>query len=82
MKQFRLSDEELKELLDAGKPTPAMYLSGGQPMFGSPQENANQVWKRLGRKYGFYWDTGRPANTGDQRDFLAEPKPVESGDRK
>lgn len=72
-KQFRMSDEQLQRIKDASKPTPAMYLSGGTPMFNSPQENANAAWKALGQEMGFKWDSGRPANTGDEHDFLAEP---------
>jgi aromatic ring-opening dioxygenase catalytic subunit (LigB family) len=30
-----------------------MFLSGGTPMFGTPQENANRAWQRLGEKVGF-----------------------------
>jgi hypothetical protein len=71
-KEFEMTGEELEELLDACKPTPVMYLSGGTPMFKSPQENANYVWQRLGEKYGFKWDTVAPVPGKYMSHFTAE----------
>ena len=48
-KEFEMTQAELDEILDACKPTPVMYLSGGQSMFRSPQENANGAWRKLGK---------------------------------
>jgi hypothetical protein len=50
-KEFEMTGEELNELLEACRLIPAMYLSGGTPMFGTPQENANRAWQRLGEKH-------------------------------
>ena len=72
-KQYRMTEDQFKTLLDSCKPTPAMWGSGGAPMFSTPQENANRAWKKLGAEMGFVWDTCEDAGTGDQRDFLAEP---------
>lgn len=72
-REFEMSEEQLKKILDACKPTPAMFLSGGQPMFGTPQENANRAWKALGEEMGFDYLTVRPNGKGD-RFFTAEPK--------
>ena len=71
-KEFCLLDQELEELLDACKPTPVMYLSGGIPMFNTPQENANYAWKKLADKYGFIWDTAKPVMGKGERYFTAE----------
>lgn len=71
-KEFELSQEDLDKILDAGKPVPAMYLSGGQLMGGTPQENANRDWKEIGKKYGFIWDTARPITGKGQRFITAE----------
>lgn len=60
MKEFQLSEEDLAELLAACKPTPVMFLSGGTPMYGTPQENANRAWAKLGIKYGFKPMTVQP----------------------
>jgi len=49
MKNFEMTQKQLDELLNACKPTPVMYLSGGEPMFKTPQENANYAWKKLGK---------------------------------
>lgn len=72
-KEFEMSEEQLKNLLDACKPTPAMYLSGGVPAFGTPQENANRAWRTLGEEMGFDWETVAPSNKGD-RFFFAEAR--------
>ncbi len=71
-KEFELTADELKGLLDACKPTPVMYLPGGQRMFSTPQENANRAWQRLGEKRGFNGMTVRPVPGKDMRFFTAE----------
>jgi len=72
MMDFEMSKEQLAEIMNACKPTPVMYLSGGMPMFNSPQENANHAWEKLGEKLGFKHMTVRPNGKGD-RFFSAEP---------
>ena len=72
--EFEMTEDDLKALLDACKPTPVMYLSGGTPMFDSPQENANRAWAKLGEKMGFDSTTVRPSDPNKgQRFFTAEP---------
>jgi hypothetical protein len=71
-KEFELTANELETLLDACKPTPVMYLPGGQRMFDSPQENANRAWKALGKKHGFDGMTVRPISDKSDRFFTAE----------
>jgi len=71
-KEFELSQDDLDQLLNASKAVPAVWLSGGQPMFGTPQENANREWKRVGKKYGFIWDTAQPVVGKGQRFITAE----------
>lgn len=63
---------QLATILDACKPTPVMFLSGGRPMYDTPQENANRAWKALGHAMGFNYLTARPSAKG-QRFFTAEP---------
>lgn len=72
VKEFKLTDEELKNLKDACKPVPYMIIGGCPPP--SAQENANDAWKRLGNKYGFIWDTVRPIAGKDVSYFNAEVK--------
>lgn len=69
---FEMTQEQLDELLNACKSTPVMYLSGGKPMFNSPQENANYAWEKLGKELGFKHMTVKPNGKGD-RFFSAEP---------
>jgi hypothetical protein len=66
-KEFELSQKDLDEILDAGKPVTYIVVGGHPPS--SPQENANRAWKRMGEKYGFVWDTARPV-TGKGRRFI------------
>ena len=49
IKEFEMTEDQLKTIMTACKPTPAMYLSGGMPMTASPQENANAAWAHAGR---------------------------------
>ena len=69
-KEFELTDEQFAELKEASQPTPAMWLSGGQPMFDTPQENANRFWKKLSTELGFKWDSAEAGK--DARHFTAE----------
>ena len=46
-REYVLTKEQLAALLESSKPSPVMYLSGGQSLFPSPQENANRSWKKL-----------------------------------
>ena len=71
-REFEMSADDLSELLAACKSTPVMYLPGGQPMFDSPQENANRAWKNLGQKMGFDGMTVEPSSKG-QKFFTAVP---------
>lgn len=74
LQEFEMSEEDLATLMDACKPTPAMWGSGGVPLFSTPQENANNAWARLGEKLGFRSMTVRPISGKDQRFFIAEPQ--------
>lgn len=76
--EFEMTAEQHTALMDACKPTPAMYLSGGQPMCGTPQENANAAWQALGQELGFVWDTARPVPGKSDRFFYAEPVNAEA----
>lgn len=69
-KEYELTAQQFQSLLDACKPTPAMYLSGGTPMCGTPQENANRAWCALGKELGFDGMTVEPSRKG-QRFFTA-----------
>ena len=71
-REYEMTAEQLAALLDACKPTPAMYLSGGEPMGGTPQGNANAAWQRLGEELGFVWDSVRPVAGKGERFFTAE----------
>ncbi len=69
--KFRMTDGQHAKLLDACKPVPVMYLSGGIPFGKSQQENANDAWAALGKEMGFDSTTVEPCGS-DTRDFIAE----------
>lgn len=70
--EFEMSEAQLAALLDACKPTPVMFLSGGTPMYNSPQENATAAWRKLGSEMGFDAMTVRPVPGKGQRFFFAD----------
>lgn len=70
-KEYEMTQTQLDKLLDACKPTPAMWLSGGAPLFKTPQENANRAWRALGDEMGFNFMTVEPSEKGS-RFFTAE----------
>ena len=67
---FELSDQDLQRLYDAAKPVPYMVVGGVAPR--TPQENANAVWRDIGRKMGFDYMTVRPVQGKGHRHFTAE----------
>lgn len=72
--EIELTQEELNEILEAGKPTPVMYLSGGVPLGETAQEKANRAWKRLADKRGFVWDSVEPVSGKAMNFITAEMK--------
>lgn len=76
-REYEMTEADLAELLAAMKPVPAMYLSGGQLMGASQQENANAAWRRLGERMGFQYMTVQGSSKG-KRFFTAIPNPEPS----
>lgn len=72
---YEMTEEELKELLDACKPTPCMKI--GSYYSRTPQENANTAWQKLGEKHGFDFTTVRPVQGKGNRFFSAVPTETE-----
>lgn len=71
IKLFTMNEEQYAAIMEACKPTPVMYLSGGVPMYRSQQENANNAWEKLGKEMGFKHMTVSPAGS-NPRNFNAE----------
>ena len=69
--EYEMTEDDMKAILEASKPTAVMFLGGGTPMGGNQQENANRAWKALGGKMGFDYMTVRPGRTS--RQFTAVP---------
>lgn len=72
--EFEMTQKQLDKVLEACKPTPVMFLSGGVAMGRTPQQNANDAWRKLGDEMGFKWDTAQPMPGCCQRHFTAEAK--------
>lgn len=70
---FEMTEAQRDRIMAASKPTPVMYLSGGQPMYDTPQENANAAWRAVAAELGFVWDSVEPATGKSDRFFMAEP---------
>ena len=70
-KIFELTESQFQEFLEATKPLPVMFLSGGIPMGRSRQERANDKWAEFGKLMGFAPMSVRPTGQGD-RFFSAE----------
>jgi len=74
-KQYTLSEEDYKFLLNACKPVPYMVIGGVLPR--SPQENANDAWEALGNKLGFDYMTVKPYGS-NPKEFTAEERVVDN----
>lgn len=70
-KEYEMTDEQLAAIMEASKSTPVMFLSGGTPMFDSPQENANRAWSALGKELDFDYMTVEPIPGKHHRFFTA-----------
>lgn len=71
-REYVLTSDQLMKLIEASRPTPVMFLSGGVPIFDSPQENANRAWRALGEEMGFQYLTARPIPGKSAHFFTAE----------
>lgn len=69
-KTFKLTDEQVKELLEAGRPGMYLVAAGTEPI--SPQERVNDIWKRLGKEQSFVWDSASPIAGMGIKYFSAE----------
>lgn len=70
-KQYEMTPEQLKQLLDACMPVPAIMLQ--IPGRRSPQQRANDAWESLGKELGFDYNTVQPVPGKPSTFFTAEP---------
>lgn len=61
-KEYQLTEEQYRRLIEASKPIPYMVFGGMEPR--SPQENANAAWAVLGNELGFDWTTVERSSKG------------------
>lgn len=69
-KEFEMTEDDQKILLEACKPVVMIMLQCGTPT--SPQANANAAWKALGEKMSFDSMTVQPIQGKGSRYFTAE----------
>jgi len=69
-REYEMTGQQMKTLLDACKPVPYMVVGGMEPR--SIQENVNAAWRALGMKMGFNGMTVRPVPNKCSRFFTAE----------
>jgi hypothetical protein len=70
-----MTDEELREIFDACKPTLCIMI--GNCEWPSPQDKVNAAWERLGKKRGFDYLTVRPVDGQGDKFFTAVPSETE-----
>ena len=73
--QYRLTDEELDEIMEASKPVLYMVVGGVGPR--SPQEKVMDVWRKIAVRVNCDVESIGPADSGDYHDFKAEPLTTE-----
>ena len=73
--EYEMTEADLKELLSAMKPVPAIMIGGHS--LPSQQENANRAWATLGKKMGFEPMSVRPVPGKGNRFFTAVPSETE-----
>lgn len=71
-KEFKMTDEQHKAIMDACRPVPLIMLQCGMPP--SQQETANRAWRQLGKELGFDGMSVRPVSSKGDRYFTAEVK--------
>lgn len=69
-KEFEMSEDDLKTLMEACKPVPCILIGDVAPR--SSQQNANDAWDKLGRKMGFEPMSVRPVPGKGPKFFTAE----------
>jgi hypothetical protein len=70
-REYEMSEERHKRLLDACRPVPYIVVGGVPPT--SPQENANAAWRSLADELGFDWTTVKPVPGKSSAFFTAVP---------
>jgi hypothetical protein len=70
-KEYELTDEQLKNLLEAFRSVPVIKI--GDCDLGSQQGNANSAWEKLGAELGFKPFTAEPISGKGNHFFMAEP---------
>lgn len=71
MKQYRMTDDEYNELVEACKPL--VYIVAGSSELISPEKRAMIVWEKIAARVGCEVITIDSAGTGDEHDFIGVP---------
>ena len=77
MKTFCMTQDELEGLSQAAR-TPGVFLGGILQGYSPARSASDAIWRRLGDKYGFDWQTAKPVPGQPQHVFQAEPSSPEA----
>ena len=70
-KEYTMTTEQKETIIAASQPVLYMIVGGAGPS--SPQENANDAWRKLGDELKFDYMTAKPSGD-DLSKFTAVPK--------
>lgn len=74
-REYELTHDEFIRIINISKREAMPVMKIGNVWTGNEkQEDANTVWKELGNKYGFVWDSAEPVPGKSQSIFKATPK--------
>ncbi len=71
-KEYKLNDEQLKEMLEACKPVPVVKIAG-QWLPDTQMDVVNNLWQKFGKKMKFDWKTAQGLPEKGQAYFKAIP---------
>ncbi len=72
MNEYKLTEDEFAQLMEASKPVPYMVIGGVEPQ--SPRDKSMRIWERVAARVGCDMNSIQP-NGADPRDFKANPTP-------
>lgn len=71
-KEYEMTEEEVQAIYAISKNQMPVIFVGTWLGLESKQEKANNLWRQMGKKYGFLWNTVGPSRTSkDPKCFSA-----------
>lgn len=73
MKEYELTQEDVAAIKEASKSVPYLVAGGTEPV--SPYDRAMAVWRQIGERMGFDYNTVAPVRSKGERFIIAVPLP-------